>query len=150
MLRNKCVSLIREAKTTYYQSCIRNSKGDSSKLWKLIKELAPNSSKTAPTTLKDGDTTITSTPDLCKTFNNYFSTVVNQYLPESNQAPDFHKLNDFVKSEITEDNVLSIPLLTCDEVQKSLSELDSHKATGLDAVYPLKFSNFQLQSLQSL
>ena len=111
-----------------------NSKGDSSKLWKLIKELAPNSSKTAPTTLKDGDTTITSTPSLCKTFNNYFSTVVNQYLPESNQAPDFHKLNDSVKSKITEDNVLSIPLLTCDEVQKSLSELDSHKATGLDGL----------------
>ena len=72
ILRNKCVSLIREAKTTYYQSCIMNSKGDSFKLWKLIKELAPNSLKTAPTTLKDGDTTITSTPDLCKTFNNYF------------------------------------------------------------------------------
>ena len=111
-----------------------NSKGDSSKLWKLIKELAPNSSKTAPTTLKDGDTTITSTPSLCKTFNKYFSTVVNQYLPESNQAPDFHKLNDSVKSKITEDNVLSIPLLTCDEVQKSLSELDSNKATGLDGL----------------
>ena len=84
--------------------------------------------------MKDGDTTITSTPDLCKKFNNYFSTVVNQYLPESNQAPDFHKLNDFVKSKITEDDVLSIPLLTCDEVQKSLHELDSHKATGLDGL----------------
>ena len=99
-----------------------------------LRNWAPNSSKTAPTTLKDGDTTITSTPDLCKTFNNYFSTVANQYLPESNQAPDFHKLNDFVKSKIIEDNVVSIPLLTCDEVKKSLSELDSHKATGLDAL----------------
>ena len=77
ILRNKCVSLIREAKTTYYQSCIMNSKGDFSKLWKLNKELAPNSSKTAPTTMKDGDTTINSTTDLCETFNNYFSTVVN-------------------------------------------------------------------------
>ena len=67
-------------------------------------------------------------------FNNYFSTVVNQYLPESNQAPDFHKLNDFVKSKITEDNVLSIPLPTCDEVQKSLNEVDSHKASGLDGL----------------
>ena len=67
-------------------------------------------------------------------FNNYFSTVVNQYLPESNQAPDFHKLNDFVKSKITEDNVLSIPLLTCDEVQKSLNEVDSYKASGLDGL----------------
>ena len=79
----------------------------------------------APTTLNDGDTTITRTPDspdLWETFNNYFSTVVNQYL------------NDFVKSKITKDTVLSIPLLTCDEVQKSLSELDSNKATGLDGL----------------
>ena len=74
-----------------------NSNGDSSKLWKLIKELAPNSSKTVPTTLKDGDTTITSTPDLCEKFNNCFPTVVNQYLPESSQDPDFHKLNNLSK-----------------------------------------------------
>ena len=134
ILHNKCVSLIREAKTTYYQSCIINSKGDSSKLWKHIKDLAPTSLKRAPTTLKDGDTTITSTPDLCETFNNYFSTVVNQYLPESNQAPDFRKLIYFVKSKITEDTVLSIPLLTCEEVRKSLSELDPHKATGLGSL----------------
>jgi hypothetical protein len=134
ILRNKCVSLIRQAKTIFYQSCIKNSKGDSSKLWKHIKDLAPNSLKTAPATLKDGDATITSTPDLCEMFNNYFSTVVNQYLPESNQAPDFRKLNDFVKSKISEDTVLSIPLLTCDEVRKSLSELDPHRATGLDSL----------------
>ncbi len=90
--------------------------------------------KTAPATLKDSDATITSTPDLREMFNNYFSTIVNQYLPESNQAPDFHKLNDFVKSKISEDTVLSIPLLTCDEVRKSLSELDPHRATGLDSL----------------
>ena len=134
ILRNKCVSLIRQAKTIFYQSCIKNSKGDSSKLWKHIKDLPPNSLKTAPATLKDGDATITNTPDLCEMFNNYFSTVVNQYLPESNQAPDFRKLNDFVKSKISEDTMLSIPLLTCDEVRRSLSELDPHKATGLDGL----------------
>ena len=33
ILRNKCVSLIRQAKTIFYQSCMKNSKGDSSKLW---------------------------------------------------------------------------------------------------------------------
>ncbi len=37
ILRNKCVSLIRQAKTIFYQSCIKNSKGDSSKLWKHIR-----------------------------------------------------------------------------------------------------------------
>ena len=31
-LRNKCVSLVREAKKTHYQSCIKNCNGDSTKL----------------------------------------------------------------------------------------------------------------------
>ena len=111
MLRNKCVSLIREAKTTYHQSCISNSKSDSSKLWKHVKDQAPDTLKPAFTHSKDGDTTNTSTSDLCEAFNKYFSNVVNQYLPKSNQAPDFRKLNDFVKSKITEDTILSILLL---------------------------------------
>ena len=40
ILRNKCVSLIREAKTTYYQSCIMNSIplnfGNSLRNWRQI------------------------------------------------------------------------------------------------------------------
>jgi hypothetical protein len=45
-----------------------------------------------------------------------------------NQAPAFRKLNDFV--EDGEDIMLSIPLLLCDEVRRTLIELDSQKATA--------------------
>jgi hypothetical protein len=48
-----------------------------------------------------------------------------------NQAPAFRKLNDFVEDvEDGEDIMLSIPLLLCDEVRRTLIELDSQKATA--------------------
>ncbi|CAB3994906.1 Hypothetical predicted protein [Paramuricea clavata] len=134
ILRNKCVSLVREVKKTYYQSCIRNCKGDSTKLWKYINELVPNNSKSAPTAIKDGETTLTDAKDLCESFNNYFSTVVYKYLPTSNLDPDLEQLNDFVSSKITDDILLTIPPLTCDEVLQSLNQLDPHRATGLDGL----------------
>ena len=134
ILRNKCVSLVREAKKTYYQSCIRNCKGDSTKLWKHINELVPNNSKSAPTAIKDGETTLTDAQDLCESFNDYFSTVVYKYFPTTNLDPDLEQLNDFVSSKITDDILLTIPPLTCDEVLQSLDQLDPHKATGLDGL----------------
>ena len=56
------------------------------------------------------------------------------------------KLNDFVKIKITEDTVLSIPLFTCDEVQKLPSEFNPGKATGLNGLSPkvLKLSALQV------
>ncbi|CAB4044338.1 Hypothetical predicted protein [Paramuricea clavata] len=107
---------------------------DSTKLWKHINELVPNNSKSAPTAIKDGETTLTDAKDLCESFNNYFSTVVYKYLPTSNLDPDLEQLNDFVSSKITDDILLTIPPLTCDEVFQLLNQLDPHKATGLDGL----------------
>ncbi len=133
-MRNKCVSLVREAKKTYYQSCIKNSNGDSAKLWKHIQELAPDDSKSAPTAIKDGETTLTDTQQLCESFNKYFSTVVHQYLQTNNQIPDLEALNNFVSCKIPDGVLLAIPPLTCEDVFQSLNELDSDKATGLDGL----------------
>ena len=132
--RNHCVSLIRNAKQTYYQSCIINSKGDSSKLWKHLNQLAPRESKSTPTILKEGNTSLTSATDICESLNNYFSTIVQQYLPVNTHAPDFNQLKNFVNSKLPDDAVLTIPPISCDYVLKSLTELDPHKSTGLDGL----------------
>ena len=71
-LRDKCVSLVREAKKTWYYSCIKNSNGHSTKLWKHIQELLPGDSKSATTAIKDGETTLTDTQHLCESFSNFF------------------------------------------------------------------------------
>jgi hypothetical protein len=131
-MRNKCVSIVRDAKKTYYQSCIKNSNGDSTKLWKHIHELVQSDSKSAPTAIKDGETTLTDAQHLCESFNKYFSTVVHQYLPTTNQTPDLEALHNFVSSKIPDGILLTMPPLTCEEVFQSLNKLDPHKATGLD------------------
>ncbi len=41
-MRNKCVSLVREAKKINYQSCIKNSNGDSAKLFKSSYQVIQN------------------------------------------------------------------------------------------------------------
>ena len=38
-LRNRCVSLIRNAKTNHYQTCIESDKGDSKKLWQYLRDV---------------------------------------------------------------------------------------------------------------
>ncbi|CAB4018529.1 Hypothetical predicted protein [Paramuricea clavata] len=60
--------------------------------------------------------------------------VVYKYLPTSNLDPDLEQLNDFVSSKITDDILLTIPPLTCDEFLQSLNQLDPHKATGLNGL----------------
>ena len=66
-------------------------------------------SKSAPTAMKDGETTLTDTQHI---FEKHFSTLVHQYLPTTNQTPDLETLQNFVNSKIPDDNLLTIPLLT--------------------------------------
>ena len=55
-------------------------------------------------------------------------------MPTTNQTPDLETLQNFVNSKISDDNLLTIPPLRCEEVFKSLNDLDPHKATGLDGL----------------
>jgi hypothetical protein len=110
-LRNKCVSLVREDLKKKKKSCINNSNGDSTKLWKHIHELVPSDSKSAPTAIKDGKTTLTDAQHLCESFNKYFSTVVQQYLPTTNQTADLEALHNFVSSKIPDGILLTMPPL---------------------------------------
>ena len=129
-LRNKCVSLVREANKTYYQSCIKNCNGDSTKLWKHIHDLVPGTSKSAPIAIKDGDTTLTDAQRICESFNNHFSTI----FLKTNQTPDLEIIHNFVSRKIPDDIHITIPPFKCDEVFQSLIELDPHIATGLDGL----------------
>jgi len=124
----------KKSKATYYQLCITNGKGDSSKLWKHLNQLTPKETKSTPTILKEGNTSLTSAADICESLNNYFSTIVQQYLPVSTHAPDFSQLKDFTNSKLSDDAVLTIPPINCNYVLKSLAELDPHKSTGLDGL----------------
>jgi len=133
--RNHCVKLIREAKQNYFKTCITNSRNDSSKLWKHLNTLAPKEAKSSPTLLKVHDKTLTKPSDISNYLSNHFATIVNQYLPPECKDPDFSKLKEFIASKLPTDNIkLSMPPVNKDYVLKSLANLVSHKATGLDGI----------------
>ena len=123
--RDHWVKLIREAKQNY---------GDSSKLWKHLNSLSPKESKSSPTILKVNDKTLTKPNDISDFLSKYFATIVHQYLPTERKNPDFTILKEFIASKLPDNIEHTIPPVGEDYVQKSLANLDSHKATGLDGI----------------
>ena len=134
--RDRCVSLIRDAKTTYYKTCVEDHKGDSKKLWQYLCDVIPTNLKTAPSSLRNNsdNSSILDPEDMCEHFNNFFSTIVNQYIADQQFSSNFDKLTEMVNSRINNDDAFSIPQLTEEEVCSYLRNLDTHKATGLDVL----------------
>ena len=134
--RNRCVSLIRDAKTTYYKTCVEDHKGDSKKLWQYLRDIIPTNLKTAPSSLRNNsdNSSISDPEDMCEHFNNFFSTIVNQYIAVQQFSSNFDKLSEMVNSRINSDDTFSIPQLTEEEVCSYLRNLNTHKATGLDGL----------------
>ena len=134
--RNRCVSLIRDAKTTYYKTCVEDHKGHSKKLWQYLRDIIPTNLKTAPPSLRNNsdNSSISDPEDMCEHFNNFFSTIVNQYIAVQQFSSNFDKLSEMVNSRINSDDAFSIPQLTEEEVCSYLRNLNTHKATGLDGL----------------
>ena len=134
LAHNKCVTMIREAKQIYPRTCIEKSKGDSSKLWKHLNHLAPTDPKSTPTCLKENNVNLTRSTDICECLNDYFSTVVQQYITVNISVPNLNKLKEFIDSKLPTTVQLTIPPVSQDYVFESLSKLDPQKSTGLDGV----------------
>ena len=133
--RNRTVDMIDKAKTDYYSTMIEANKNNSKKLWGYMDEIAPKEKKQPPTSIIDGDKNMTDPQDIANSFNGFFATIVNKYLPESQNTPSDHTLlKDFVKSKLNHLDNFSIPLITEEEVMKLIGNLGENKATGLDGV----------------
>ena len=117
LARNACVNLIKQSKIDYYKSCIENNKGDSKKLWKYIRELAPKDCKLTPSIINDGNKIITNLQDISECFNTFFSSIVEKYLPEQNKSPNLGKLQNFISSKLSTNYTFSIPLMQVDKVE---------------------------------
>ncbi|CAB4032557.1 Hypothetical predicted protein [Paramuricea clavata] len=134
---------IKDAKTTYYKTCVEDHKGDSKKLWQYLRDIIPTNLKTAPSSLRNNsnNSSISDPEDMCEHFNNFFSTIVNQYVAVQQFSSNFDKLSEMVNSRINSDDAFSIPQLTEEEVCSYLRNLDTHKATGLDGL--IKSQDFE-------
>ncbi|CAB3996029.1 Hypothetical predicted protein [Paramuricea clavata] len=92
--------------------------------------------KSTPSSLRDDSdqSTITDAKGMCEHFNNYFSTIVIQYIENQNHSANFDKLTEMVNSNVNDDVAFSIPPITDEEVYSHLLNFETHKATGLDGL----------------
>jgi hypothetical protein len=129
--RNKANNLVGNGKTTYYKQLIESNIGNSKKLWNLIRDLAPEESKTTSTTLKDGDVTLSNPQDICDSFNEFFAKIGNEIaasLPNSrNKTSDV--LADFINKHIEVNSIFNIAKVSIDFVREELNKLNDAKST---------------------
>ncbi len=104
-------------------------------LWGYMNELARKDSKQTPSSLVVDGHNITDPLEIANSFNNFFSSIVQTYIPSvENAVLDLTNLRNFVKSKIEPSDMFSIRIMSEDQVLKFLGYLDETKTTGKDGV----------------
>ncbi len=135
IVRNRINELIEQAKTEFYAILINENQNNSKKLWGYMNELAPKDSKQTPSSLVVDGYKITDSLEIANSFNNFFISIVQTYIPSNENAVlDLTNLRNFVKSKSEPSDMFSIPIMSEDQVLKFLGDLDETKPTGMDGV----------------
>ena len=101
--RNKCVTILKKSKRSYFESLHVKFVKDNKRFWKKISPLFSNKIKSKEwITLIENDEIISSDIEVAKTFQNFFSTIVKNL---NKQTDETHL------SKTTQDN----PVLACIE-----------------------------------
>ena len=124
---------VRECKSKYYESLIRENRNNPSGLWKTLNELTSrNTHSTAPSCIVSNGVETTNSQSISTLFNTFFTGIGNtladaikQRLPTNifanNQIPQFNSTFEFKEIKIK-------------SVFKQLSNLKTNKSTGLDGI----------------
>ena len=133
--RNSVNIAMRKAKVDYYRSRIDHEKNNPKQAWKTINDILGRGRKdTTINEIKTDHGTISSPTEITECFNNHF---VNVSSTLSSSIGGF--MSDFDQYIIKVDNIsFTFKTISHSKVFKSLNELVTSKATGLDKV-PAKF-----------
>ena len=124
---------VRECKSKYYESLIRENRNNPSGLWKTLNELTSrNTHSTAPSCIVSNGVETTNSQSISTLFNTFFTGIgstladaIRQRLPTNifanNQIPQFNSTFEFKEIKIK-------------SVFKQLSNLKTNKSTGLDGI----------------
>jgi len=82
-LRRICNKIAYNDKKNYFLNEIRKSKGSSKHIWKVYNTFFKNNSFFPIKELKDGDTKIIDSVEICKKFNNFFVSVIRNLVASS-------------------------------------------------------------------
>ena len=134
-LRNKVTEKIRSKKSEYFKTTIEENKGNSSFLWKKLKEVLPNKRKIVPKSIlsQNGDF-VDDLADIADTFNEHFSTIGTRMA--SNAPPCELEADDnthFPVPDSLADKCL-LPDITEEYVRKQISSMSVRKASGPDGI----------------
>ena len=127
IFRNKANILARCLKRDYIQDQIEANQGKPDKLWKALREIIP--SKNRSTDIMNDDPKLTNL-DIANLFNTAFCNM-GPSLASNIPSPS----NNYARPPVKAGPVpFTIPLLTTQDIQKSINALPKHKATGLDGI----------------
>ena len=137
-LRNQVVKKIANAKAAYMRNEIMENMNNPKKLWKILKQVAPT--KPRPTNfsfIEVNGQQINNPVGISNAFNEHF--VNNQQTNIS--VPDYinsnehdARLDNFIRSHISEATVFHIPPISTQQVIEDLKSIPNNKATGLDDI----------------
>ena len=129
LLRNKCLNMIRKAKSAYYISTLSDCSGNPGKFWSTVKSLSQTQSSSLPNQIKTDSSTISNKGDLCNIFNEHFITA-GHLLGTSGSPTNYlaHDRPNPVK--------FSLRLFSGTEVREALYTIDPKKSTGADELDP--------------
>ena len=128
-----------KAKASYYENAVNENKNDSSKLWKILKNMGlPNKSqnKTQNIGLKIGDEVNFDKAKVADHFNEYFTSIASKLvekLPKCDKY-DQSQTDTFYQKM----NICSLEKITEEQLNIILINMSTDKATGLDNL-PARF-----------
>ncbi|MEW8545919.1 MAG: endonuclease/exonuclease/phosphatase family protein, partial [Candidatus Thiodiazotropha sp.] len=138
--RNKTKQLIQQAKRKHFTESVKTLT-DSKTIWKHLRNVNNKgnaSHNNLPEELIINNDHITSSINIATKLNEYFSSIADIFTENDDDFPalDLEKLRNFTNNNIPYDTFFDIPLITTDQVQSFIQNLDSSKATGIDGIGP--------------
>lgn len=71
-MRNKCISVIRKAKSDFYLTSLANTQRNTASFWKTVKSLKTRPTSALPPQIGDENNVISDKSKMCDAFNHHF------------------------------------------------------------------------------
>lgn len=134
--RNKVKFLIQQAKTEFYSLTINNNHDNPRQLWQNLHDITGKSKNYHTAFINDDFGNTISDPEIAaNTFNNFFTSVYEQFQSNYNHSQfNSEKLDQKVRNIIPEDTHFSIANVSIGFIKGQLEKLKTNKATGIDEI----------------
>ena len=134
--RNKCISIIRKSKKSFFNDAVK-SKKDSKLLWQNIKTLSndTNQPSTLPNSLLLGKQVIEGKQQVADALNRHFVNIANSLNKTAFDSTNFDNLKSYLDQKLLK-TTFSIDFITSFEVSRLIDKLNVNKSCGIDRIGP--------------